>query len=294
MFLTIFTPTYNRKHLLIRLYESLCSQQCQDFEWLVVDDGSTDGTDAFIADLVADGKISISFIRKENGGKHTAHNVALKYAKGEYFFTVDSDDWLPADSILKIKGIIATNASISNLSDIAGIIALKSYADGNIIGHPFNKDNFTTHLYELEHSDNKGDRTLIFKTEVIRQFPFPVIDGERFMTESVIYDQIDQRYSFYVSNENLTECEYQIDGLSSNPKRLMFNNPGGYAIYFTQKADYTKYFGKIIKYLLQANCFNYIYKGNVVLNQSHNHKLLNLLLKPLGWIASFHYKKFAR
>lgn len=103
MFLTIFTPTYNRKQLLQRLYSSLCAQDCNDFEWLVVDDGSTDGTDSVISNFITEGKISISFLRKENGGKHTAHNVALKYAQGDYFFTVDSDDWLLKNSVSKIK-----------------------------------------------------------------------------------------------------------------------------------------------------------------------------------------------
>lgn len=294
MFLTIFTPTYNRKHLLTRLYRSLCAQQCLDFEWLVVDDGSTDGSDSLISDFIAEEKITITSIWKENGGKHTAHNMALKYAQGEYFFTVDSDDWLPEDAVFKIKQIIDLNQGEIELSGIAGILALKSYSNGNTIGKVFSHDKLSSTLYELEHNGNKGERSIIFKTSVLKLFPFPVICGESFMTECVVYDQIDQKYKFFVTNDNLAICEYQPEGLSSNPKRLMYKNPGGFSIYFTQRFCYALNFREILKYGIQANCFKYLYRGHQSYIKVHKHKLLYFLSKPLGWLATIHYKSFAK
>lgn len=294
MLLTIFTPTFNRRPLLQRLYDSLCAQSCKDFEWLVVDDGSDDGTDKFISDLISERKVPIKLIRKDNGGKHTAHNTALKYAQGDYFFTVDSDDWLPEDSVLKIKHIIESNRAILDSNDIAGFLALKSLGNGQIISSPFSKNKVVSSIYDLNHNGDRGERSILFKREVIKQYLFPVIAGERFMTESVIYDRIDQLYKFLVINEALTVCEYQAEGLSSNPKRLMYNYPGGYIIYFMQRANYSKHLNETIKYLIQANCFIHIYNGKQPIYSSVKYPILKFLLKPLGWLAAFHYMKYAR
>ncbi len=293
MLLTIFTPTYNRHNTLPRLYNSLCQQDCQDFEWLVVDDGSTDGTENLISEYREKSSFPIIYIKQTNGGKHTAHNTALKYAKGEYFFTVDSDDWLIENSISKINQIIHCENQVKS-SFVAGLLALKSYENREIIGKRFSADNFTASLYELEHTGNNGERTVIIKTVIARQYPFPIIDGERFVTESVIYDRIAQTYKFFVSNEVLTVCEYQPNGLSSNPKQLMCYNPGGYVIYFVQRADSTDSLTELIKYLIQVNAFNIIYKGSTKLPSVTKHKILYWITKPLGWIASIHYKSFFR
>lgn len=293
MLLTIFTPTYNRSNTLPRLFQSLCKQNCDNFEWLVVDDGSSDNTEDLIAGFISTAHFPIRYIKQSNGGKHTAHNTALKYAQGNYFFTVDSDDWLSENSIQKIRNIIESNKSIFESKEICGLLALKSFENGKIIGTPFSKNNFIAGLYGLEHNGERGERSIIFKSDVIRNYPFPIISGERFMTESVIYDRIDQSYKFFVVNEILTVCEYQAEGLSSNPRQLMHKYPGGYFIYFMQRANYSKHPLETVKYLIQANCFSHLHKAGQPKCHSNNLKILYYLLKPLGWIASFHYKKFA-
>lgn len=294
MFLTIFTPSFNRKHLLLRLYKSLCCQRFHDFEWLVVDDGSTDGTDMLISEFISEKKINISFISKENGGKHTAYNTALKYAQGDYFFTVDSDDWLPSNAIQQLKKIIDINQETIDSDKLAGIVALKSYKNGDVIGKPFSKANYSTSLSELENSGNRGERSMIFKTSTAKKFLFPVIAGEKFMPECVVYDRIDQSHLFFVVNENLTICEYQPEGLSSNPKRLMYNNPGGFFLYFLQRLNYSQNLKVAFKYAIQANCFKYLYKGLLSLELVHRHKLLFKMSRPLGWLATFHYRHLAK
>ena len=100
--LTIFTPTYNRAYTLPRLYKSLCQQTAQDFEWLVVDDGSTDETQMLFNTWLEEGKIPIRYITKENGGKPSAYNIAAKEAKGELFLCVDSDDYLVDNAVEKV------------------------------------------------------------------------------------------------------------------------------------------------------------------------------------------------
>ncbi|MGH8403661.1 MAG: glycosyltransferase family A protein, partial [Gammaproteobacteria bacterium] len=89
---TAFTGTYNRGPCLHRVYESLLAQTCQDFEWLIVDDGSEDDTQARVNAMMVDAPFAIRYFYKNNGGVHTAHNRAIKAASGELFLRCDSDD----------------------------------------------------------------------------------------------------------------------------------------------------------------------------------------------------------
>lgn len=291
MLLTIFTPTYNRAHTLTRVFESLCAQSYQDFEWLIVDDGSTDDTAAKVAEFKHAAPFNIKYIQQANGGKHTAHNTALHYAEGDLFFTVDSDDWLPVDSAQKIRYLVDSFPEIWS-EDVAGVLALKSYESSKTIGSPFTVDNTLVTLVDLENSGNGGERTVILKTAVAKSFPFPVIDGERFMGESVVYDRIGQKYTFFISNEHLTICEYQPDGLSCKPRRLMYYNPGGYAIYFAQRADLATNFKTLIKCLVQVNTFRSLYKGKTPIRKVEKHKALYYITKPLGWLLIPFYRTF--
>ena len=102
MTITVLTPTYNRAKLLDRLYQSLCQQTYQDFEWIVVNDGSKDDTDEVVQSFIAEKKINILYIKQENGGKHRAINRGVKEAKGKLFFTIDSDDCLTKDAVEKV------------------------------------------------------------------------------------------------------------------------------------------------------------------------------------------------
>lgn len=292
MLLTIFTPTYNRAHLLKRLYASLCEQACNDFEWLVVDDGSTDETEQVMSEFISKADFPIKYIKQCNGGKHTAYNTALQHARGDFFFTVDSDDWVPVAGISEIKQFISDCTEVDG-KDIAGILALKAYVDGSVISKKFSTPDVVNTLYDLEHSGNRGERSIVLKTSVAKSFPFPVIKGERFVTESVVYDQIGQHYKFVVTNQIFTICEYQSQGLSSNPKRLMYYNPGGYAWYFAQRAEATTEFKELVRYMIQYNAFKTLYKGCDKLPQIHRSRFLQQLTKPLGWIAAKHYKSFA-
>ena len=293
MVLTIFTPTFNRQDTLPRLYKSLCEQNCKDFEWLIVDDGSSDNTEILLSKFIDSAPFTIRYIKQVNGGKHTAYNTALLNTNSLYLFTVDSDDWLPMDCISNIHRIINSN-KLDSLEDIAGIIALKSYENNNVIGRKFPKENFVTTLQNLEKSGNRGERSIVLKLSVAKSYCFPVISGEKFVTESVIYDQIAQKFNFFICNDILTICEYQAGGLSSNPKKLMCLNPGGYVWYFVQRAESETRIKILLRYLIQANAFKFLYKGNDKLPSVNRHKLLYLLTKPIGWLAAMHYKSFER
>ena len=132
MILTIFTPTYNRQDKLSRVYESLRCQNSALFEWLIVDDGSEDSTEKLVDSFIKEKKIPIKYIKQNNGGKHVAYNTALNYAEGEYFFCVDSDDWIEDDFIDKFNEEILSMAG-------DGYIAYKIDSYGKLLSDEFPK-----------------------------------------------------------------------------------------------------------------------------------------------------------
>lgn len=132
--LTIFTPAYNRAHTLPRTYESLCCQNCKDFIWLIVDDGSTDNTAELVQEWQErDNGFEIHYIYKENGGMHTAHNTAYANIHTELNICIDSDDMLAEGAVEKILN------KWEEVKDkgYAGIVGVDADLDGNIIGKDF-------------------------------------------------------------------------------------------------------------------------------------------------------------
>ncbi len=130
MLITIFTPTYNREQLLSRLFTSLREQSFKDFEWLIVDDGSTDNTQDVVQKFVEEGIVPIKYVFKRNGGKHRAINEGVKHAKGELFFIVDSDDMLPPDALKRVAEVYGQIKDDRNYGGVAGVDA---YPDGGIV-----------------------------------------------------------------------------------------------------------------------------------------------------------------
>lgn len=125
--ITVLTPAYNRGKLLEKLYESLCAQDCKDFEWLIVDDGSTDDTSERVEQMKQTADFPISYHKKENGGKHTALNYAYQFIKAPLTFIVDSDDSLTVDAISCVNEIYK---KYKNESDLCGFSFLRGKPDG--------------------------------------------------------------------------------------------------------------------------------------------------------------------
>ena len=224
--LTVFTPTYNRAYILPKLYDSLKKQTNKHFEWLIIDDGSTDETEKLVMSWIKDNEIIIRYYSQENGGKQRAHNKGVDLSESELFVCVDSDDYvLPkfVESHLKVY------ENIKNTEDVAGIVSLQAHSDGKLIGSDFpeNIDKTTlNNLYGKLHF--KGDATLAYKTQILKKYPFFVEDGEKFIGESYVYDQIDQKYSMVLLPEILLIKEYLLDGYTKNVRRLTKNNPRSY------------------------------------------------------------------
>lgn len=236
-FVTIFTPTYNRAHLLTRLYNSLVQQNNKNFEWLIVDDGSTDNTKELVETFIAQDIIKIRYYIQTNGGKHTAINKGIDGAKGELFFIVDSDDFLPANSIQRITYFYE---KIESEDSIAGIVGKKLIINDNVDNIKFDQYEFKSSFFDIRYKYNyKGDMAEVIKTSVIKEFLFPVFENEKFCTEAVVWNRISQNYYCLFFDEFIYHCEYQEGGLTSNYWNLLLNNPKGSLLYFKELLQFS-------------------------------------------------------
>lgn len=224
--ITIFTPTYNRKDLIERLYQSLLQQTQKNFEWLVVDDGSTDDTEKIFEQLLSEQKpFSIRYIKQENGGKHRAINNGIKKASGELFFIVDSDDYLTENAVEKINQWIAT---LDGSHKWAGIAGLRGLTKNRVLG----QRNTSSKFIDAKNSDRRkynllGDKAEVYFTDVLKQHPFPEIPGENFISEEIVWNAI-ARDGYYLRwfNEIIYICDYLDGGLTKDNSKDK-NNPQG-------------------------------------------------------------------
>ncbi|MEI7668282.1 MAG: glycosyltransferase family 2 protein [Erysipelotrichaceae bacterium] len=222
---TVFTPTYNRSQLLNRLYESLINQTNFNFEWLIVDDGSTDNTNDEVETFITQSnKFSILYFKQSNGGKHKAINLGVEKANGELFFIVDSDDYLPNKAI---ERIIFWENSILEKQLYAGVSGLKYRIDGKMIGSTFEKEYLDCTSLERRKYNIKGDKAEVFYTSVLQNFPFPMFENENFLSEYLVWYRIaNTGLKIRWFNENTYFCEYILGGLSSTSWKSL-NNPIG-------------------------------------------------------------------
>ena len=226
--ISVLTPTYNRAFHLNRAYQSLVNQNCKDFEWIVIDDGSSDNTKDTIDHFISENLIVIKYIKKANGGKHTALNAGVREACGDLIVILDSDDWLSSDAVK----IIYKYKNLVNLEyGICGLCFLKMYTDKTIVGDSFKKDVYRRNNIDLRYFDSiKGDKEEVFLRKILLQYPFPEFDKERFISEAVVWNRISADYDMYYINRSIYYCEYLPDGLSSN-QNLFILNPKGTSLY---------------------------------------------------------------
>ena len=221
--ITVFTPTYNRGHLLQRLYESLCHQTFKDFEWLIVDDGSTDNTADIVKPFIDGEGIHVRYIKQENGGKHRAINHGVREAKGELFLILDSDDSIPDDSLSLINEYYSQIKDDYRFGGIAGYMA---HHDGTIIGHGNDNELIDASSIEMRYRYHiVGDMCEVFRTDVLREFPFPEIEGEKFCPEALVWNRIAQKYKLRIFKKVIYYRDYLEGGLTSKIVRIRMQSP---------------------------------------------------------------------
>ena len=237
--LTIFTPTYNRAYVLDNLYLSLCIQTNKDFEWLIIDDGSTDNTKEKIQNWIAEKKIRIRYVYQKNAGKSAAHNRALELTQTELFVCVDSDDQLHENAV---QIVLEEWGKLKKKSEweVGGMVAFREKGDGTPITQYQGKSDYKIGKLK-EFYDRKiisGDTMLIFDISKVGSLRFPVFEGEKFVPEAYLYDQFDQISAFMIVPQYIYVCEYLEDGYTQNMARLIAKNPKGYLAYIEQRVKY--------------------------------------------------------
>lgn len=286
---TVFTPAYNRAHTLPMLYQSLCNQTNMNFEWLIIDDGSKDDTEAVVARFSDEAPFKIEYIKKENGGKHTALNMAFKEIDARYTFIVDSDDVLTKDAVQQIydnDGIVMEN-------NLAGMIFLRGYDETRVIGQTFLKEGIFNDIDVRLRQKIGGDKAEVWRTDILRNYSFPVFKGERFQGENYVWWQIALEYDTLYVNRIIYITEYLPDGLSLAGKKLRISCPlGGME---NSKVAFNKKFPlrERIKRAWLFICYGFFANKSVgeIVRKSGNKKLIIPNL-PFGWMLYIYWKKY--
>lgn len=276
--LTIFTPAYNRAHTIDRTYQSLIRQTCKDFLWLIVDDGSTDGTKNLVEGWIRENKIPITYIYQENQGMHGAHNTAYKNITTELNTCIDSDDWMPHDAVEKIINAWKEHSH----EKYAGIIGLDQTADGKLIGTNFPENLKETTLQGFYEAGGQGDKKLVYRTDIIKQYPeYPLFKGERYVGLAYKYMLIDQDWKLITLNEPLVTVEYQLEGSSFSMYRQYWNNPKGFAFFRKTEMICTKSLKR--QFIV---CAHYVSSSIISKNwgfiKESPKKMMTIIATPLG------------
>lgn len=283
--LTVFTPTYNRANTLVRTYESLCCQTNDDFEWLVIDDGSTDNTEEIVKEWIVDNKIPIRYIKKENGGLHTGYITAFANIESELNVCIDSDDYMPENAV---EIIVTTWAQHGRgRKDIAGVRGLDFLLDGTPIGGYY-KDLSEMSYWDLSKTHN-GDTKLAIRTDLLKALPaMPVFKGEKNFNPSYYFWQIEEKY--IMVNENLCWVDYQPNGMAAGIYYQYRNSPNSFAQYRRLMLDHKavslkRKFFEAIHYV--SSC---LFAGQWNMVATSPKPLLTIVVFPLGCLLNLYIR----
>lgn len=281
-FITILTPTYNRASLLPRLFDSLLRQTNKDFEWIVVDDGSTDDTREVVANLKekCGGAFPMGYVYKANGGKHMAINIGAERARGELLFIADSDDLLTDDAL---ETVANSWHGISDDKSFAGIAGLDIAMDTReVIGSGLPQEHIDCNAIDIRYRHHvTGDMKEVFRTEVLREFPFPEFAGERFCPEQLVWFRMARRYRLRYINKPIYIADYQPDGITAGITRARMRNPSASMLTYAELTECPVPFLVKVKAAINFWRFWHCRTATSVVPRV---ALRWLWLRPLGWM----------
>lgn len=283
--LTVFTPAYNRAHTLGRTYESLLRQTCKDFEWLVVDDGSTDNTRQLVQGWIDENKIPIRYIYKENGGLYTGYNTAYANINTELNVCIDSDDFMPDNAVELIVGHWKKYGS----DKYAGITGLDFFLDGTPIGGYFPDGLTEEHIINFSLKRiHSGDTKQVMRTALMKEVsPMEGFPGEKNFNPFYMLALVDDRYPSLILNRNLCFVEYQqTDSMSAGIYRQYINSPRSFAkLRIMEMGLRHNTLINLIRVNIHYNSSCIICKDNKWLSKSPK-KFITLITRPLGWLLT--------
>ncbi|TDL92301.1 glycosyltransferase family 2 protein [Vibrio vulnificus] len=277
--LTVFTPTYNRAYCLEKCYQSLVRQKNKDFIWLIIDDGSTDHTKEMAYDWILEKKIDIKYYWQENQGMHGAHNTAYKIIETELNVCIDSDDYMADGAVESILSFWRKHGN----ANVSGITALDATIDNQIIGTRLPEKLKSSTLFDLYNKYGvTGDKKLVYRTELTKQYPYPVFKNEKYVGLAYKYYMLDKQYEMLLMNEVLCHVEYLPDGSSRNMYNQYLKNPRGFSFYRKELMK-LPFGGKLFKY---KQAIHYVSSNLLMKNPKlfieTPKKALTVLAFPLG------------
>lgn len=281
--LTVFTPTYNRAHLLPRVYASLKNQTCQDFVWMIVDDGSTDETRALVEKWKQEEEVEIIYLYKENGGMHTGHNLAYQSIKTELNVCVDSDDFMPDDAVQKI---LSKWNQVTDRESFSGIVALDADMSGKIIGTKMPSEVIVGSYHDLYTLYKaKGDKKFVLKTKRVKHYSlYPEYQDEKLVPLGILYIMMGEDKPFVFLDEVICIVEYQEGGSSHTILKQYFQSPKGFAYARKIRLKYSKSIKDILKNCLHLAALFFITKQFQLIWKDNPYKILTISFLPLGFI----------
>ena len=288
--ITIFTPVYNRAHELLRLKESLDNQSDYNFEWVIVDDGSTDNVEKLVRAWQEEKKYSIIFERQGNQGKHIAYNLGVKLAKSDWFICVDSDDLLTFDATAIM------NRDILNYDKMyIGIVYPQKNAAFSKESIWNKIDGDLVDIIDLKEKYDIPESSLLIKKEYLVDYSFPKFGKEKFLSEGWLYQKLIRSGKFLIHNQAFYISEYMEDGLTKNIWNVWANNPNGVInilqekYYILHKYDFRRRWISRIKCIINLNVLC-LKTGKKIFNVSPSKVLSVILLLPSLYFYQKRYK----
>lgn len=278
--LTVFTPAYNRAYTLHKCYKSLLRQTSKDFVWLIVDDGSSDNTKDLVDKWIEENEIDITYIYQENQGMHGAHNTAYENIDTELNVCIDSDDYMTDDAVENILNFWNENKR----EDLAGIGALDIYENGEVIGHRFPEYLTESTYWDIYHKYKiKGDKKFVYRSDLTRNYPYPIFEGEKYVGLGYKYAKLDEGYKLALMNKEVCVVEYMEDGSSRNMLKQYRKNPKGFA--FIRKEDMKNPNARLV--FKFKSCAHYVASSLISKNRRYINespcKLLTITAFPIGY-----------
>lgn len=278
-FFSILTPSYNRATLLVDVFQSLVRQRFASFEWVIIDDGSTDGTAALVESWIdTEPDFEIKYIYKNNGGKKSAVDFGVPHLSGKLVIFLDSDDYLIDGALSRLKNFWLGFSSETRDS-VFGFFCCLMSVDGKRVGGGV-RFLLCTPPQDQYDERKKGDRLPVIKRELLSLYRFPAFEGEKFVPEAYLWNELSLKYSCAFYSEPVCICRYQADGLSSNSISLRRNNPKGVLLYYSKASSVR--FGLWNSFRACVNFYRFYFHSRVS-SELPKHPL-RLLGLALGWL----------
>lgn len=242
--ITIFTPTYNRAYILENLYRSIQRQTYRDFEWLILDDGSSDETEELVFSWMKDpNDFPIRYEKQPNGGKCRAINRGLDLVRGELFFIMDSDDILTDNAL---ERIVYWESTIAGKKGFCGVVGNRGTSATETPNTPLGSEYRDGNVFERypEYTDHvvDGERAGVWYTEIHRQYKYPEFEGENFLTPCITWNRMaHDGYQVRFFEDIIWICKYLEDGLTMQGNQRFLKNPAGHGLSLKEKADFLHY-----------------------------------------------------